>query len=60
MHDVVKFFRGNPQALALLVISLILGLGAFIAVIIALVTAGSTTTTGEPDGLITAIHLLAI
>lgn len=60
MHGVVRYFRTNPQALALLVICLILGLGTFIAVIVALITAGSTTTTGEPNGLITAVHLLAL
>jgi hypothetical protein len=60
MHDVVKFFRANPQALALLVICLILGLGTFIAVMVALITAGSTTTTGEPDGLISLLHVLAM
>jgi hypothetical protein len=60
MHDVVKFFRANPQAFALLVICLVLGLGTFIVVIIALIASGSTTTTGDPDGLISAIHLLAI
>jgi hypothetical protein len=60
MHDVVKYFRANPQALALLLISVVLGLGTFIAVIVALIASGSTTTTGDPDGLLTAIHLLAI
>ena len=60
MHDVVRFFRANPQAFALLVICVVLGLGTFIAVIVALITSGSTTTAGESDGLITAIHLLAI
>ena len=60
MHDVVKFFRANPQAFALLVICLVLGLGTFIAVIVALITSGSATTAGNSDGLITAIHLLAI
>jgi hypothetical protein len=58
MHDLVKFFRANPQALALLLVCLILGLGTFLAVIIALLTAGSTTTDGEPSGLILAAHLL--
>jgi hypothetical protein len=60
MHDVVKYLRANPQALALLVISVVLGVGTFIAVIVALIASGSTTTTGEPDGLIIALHLLAI
>ena len=58
LHDVVKYFRANPQALALLVICLVLGLGTFLAVVIALITSGSTTTTGEPSGLILALHAL--
>jgi hypothetical protein len=60
MHDVLKFFRTNPQALALLVICLVLGLGTFIAVMVGLISAGSSTTTGEPDGLISVLHLLAV
>lgn len=52
MRDLVKFLRGNPQALALLVICVVLGLGTFIAVVVALVTSGSSTTTGEPSGVI--------
>ncbi len=55
MRDLVNFFRGNPQALVLLVICVVLGLGTFIAVIIALATSGSSTTTGEPSGLITLV-----
>ncbi len=51
-----KFFRENPQVLLLVVISLVLGIGTFIAVIIALVTAGSDQTTGEPSGVILAAH----
>ncbi len=58
MRDLVKFFRGNPQALVLLVICIVLGLGTFIAVVIALVTSGSSTTNGEPSGAVTLVHLL--
>ena len=56
MNDVVKFFRSNPQALALLVICLVLGLGTFLVVVFGLVSAGSGTTNGEPSGVIVAIH----
>lgn len=56
MHDVIKFLRANPQALALLVICIVLGLGTFIAVIVALVTAPTGQTTGEPSGVILAVH----
>jgi hypothetical protein len=52
MHDVIKFLRANPQALALLVICVVLGLGTFIAVIVALVTSPTDQTTGEPSGVI--------
>lgn len=59
MRDLAKFFRGNPQALVLLVICLVLGLGTFIAVIVALITSGSDATTGDPSGVIGLVHLLA-
>ena len=53
MQDVWKFLRSNPQVLVLLIICLILGLGAFLAVMFGLLSAKSSTTTGEPSGLIT-------
>jgi hypothetical protein len=56
LRQVVKFFRSNPQALALLVICLILGLGTFLAVILGLVSSGSTTTSGDPSGVIVALR----
>jgi len=58
MHGLVRYFRSNPQAFVLLVICLVLGLGTFIAVLIALATAGSTTTNGEPSGVIAALQVL--
>jgi hypothetical protein len=60
VRDLVKFFRGNPQALALLIICLVLGLGTFIAVVIALATSGSSTTTGEPSGVIALLAALRL
>ena len=59
MHGLVRFFRSNPQALVLLVIFLILGVGAFVAVLIAFATSGSPRLTGEPSGVIAAFQLLA-
>ena len=53
----MRFFRANPQVLALVLICLILGLGTFLAVMFGLISSGSTTTTGEPQGLILALHL---
>jgi hypothetical protein len=52
VHDLVKFFRANPQALALLVVCVVLGLGTALIVIFGIVASGSTTTTGEPEGLV--------
>ncbi len=57
MRDLVNFFRGNPQALVLLVICLVLGLGTCIAIVIALATSGPSTTTGEPSGLIALLGI---
>ena len=59
MREVVNFLRANPQVLVLLLICLILGLGTAIAVLFGIVSSGSTTTTGQPEGLITTLHLIA-
>lgn len=59
VHDLVKFFRANPQALALLIVCLVLGLGTFLVVVFGLVASGSTTTSGYPDGFISVLHALA-
>jgi hypothetical protein len=55
VHGVTKFFRANPQALVLLIICLVLGLGAFLAVMFGLISSGSTTTTGFPEGVINTL-----
>ena len=47
-----KYFRANPQVLLLLLVCLVLGLGTFLAVVIALVQSGTTTPNGEPSGVI--------
>lgn len=47
-----KYFRANPQVFVLLVICVVLGLGTFIAVVIALVQSGTTTPSGEPSGVV--------
>jgi hypothetical protein len=52
MRALTKFFRENPQALVLLIISVVLGLGTFIAVLIAIAGSGNSTPTGEPEGVI--------
>jgi hypothetical protein len=58
LHDVKSFFRANPQVLVLLVIALVLGLGSFLAVVFGLLSAGSSTTNGEPSGLISVLTAL--
>ena len=60
VHDLVKYFRANPQALALLIVCLVLGLGTFLVVMYGLISSGSTTTTGEPEGVVAALRLLAL
>lgn len=52
MRGLIAYLRENPQVFVLLVVCVVLGLGTFIAVIISLITAGSTQTTGEPSGVI--------
>jgi hypothetical protein len=54
-----KYFRANPQVFLLLLVCLVLGLGTFIAVLIAVVQSGTTTPSGEPSGVIAvASHLV--
>jgi hypothetical protein len=57
MQEVIRFLRANPQVFVLLIICLVLGLGTFLAVIFGLIAAGSTKSTGEPSGVITALAL---
>ena len=52
MRALIIFLRANPQAAVLLAICLVLGLGTFIAALIALGAAGNGTPTGEPSGVI--------
>jgi enoyl-CoA hydratase/carnithine racemase len=56
MRDLANYMRQNPQVLVLLVICVVLGIGTFLAVIIALITASSGTNTGEPSGTIGLLH----
>jgi hypothetical protein len=52
MQGVIKYLRANPQALVLLVICVVLGIGTFIAVLVALGSSPNGQTTGEPEGVI--------
>jgi hypothetical protein len=58
MDRLIRYFRANPQVFVLLVICVLLGVGAFIAVLVAFATAGSKTLNGEPSGAMTVIRLL--
>ena len=56
-HRASAYLRANPQVFVLLLICLVLGVGTFVAVLIALVTSGTVQTTGEPSGVIFLAHL---
>jgi hypothetical protein len=52
MHDLVSFFRRNPQVLALLIICLVLGIGTFIAVLIGIGSSGTQNGPAYPSGTV--------
>ncbi|MGI8414262.1 MAG: hypothetical protein ACR2LV_11110 [Solirubrobacteraceae bacterium] len=52
MRGVIRFFRANPQAFVLLVICVVLGLGTFLAIMVALINSGAGATNGEPSGTV--------
>ncbi len=54
MRAIVNYFRANPQVFLLFLVCVVLGLGTFVAVLVALVQSGNTTPTGEPSGVIGA------
>jgi hypothetical protein len=58
VREVREFFRANPQVLVLLVICLVLGVGTFIAVLLAIASSGPGHVTGEPSGVIRLAHEL--
>jgi hypothetical protein len=58
MRGAIQYLRANPQVFVLLVICVVLGLGTFIVVLIALVGAGNGTPSGEPSGLIDVAGLM--
>jgi len=53
MHGLVEYFRRNPQALVLLIICVVLGVGTFIAVLIAIAGSANKTGPGYPNGALT-------
>jgi hypothetical protein len=50
VRELRRFFRSNPQALVLLIICLVLGLGTFLIVVISLASSGGGHVTGDPGG----------
>jgi len=58
MHNVVDFFRRNPQALVLLIICVLLGVGTFIAVLISIAGSSNHSGPGYPNGAVTAFQAL--
>lgn len=60
MHNIVEFFRRNPQALALLIICIVLGVGTFIAVLISIVGSSNHTGPGYPSGAIAGFQALTV
>jgi hypothetical protein len=57
MRAMNRFFRANPQAFILLVICVVLGLGTFIAVLIAVGESGGQTPV-YPSGVVSLAGLL--
>ncbi len=58
MHSVIEFFRRNPQALVLLIICVVLGVGTFIAILIAIGSSSNQTGPGYPNGVVSAVQVL--
>ncbi len=58
MRAAGRYFRANPQVLVLLVICVVLGLGTFIAVVIAIGTSGGSYA-GDPSGVVGLAGILA-
>jgi hypothetical protein len=58
VQGLIRYFRANPQVFVLLVICVVLGLGTFIAVLIAIAGSGGPQVSGEPSGLIAPLAAL--
>jgi hypothetical protein len=58
VQGLIRYFRANPQAFVLLVICVVLGVGTFIAVLIAIAGSGQSQVSGEPSGLIAPLAAL--
>jgi phage shock protein PspC (stress-responsive transcriptional regulator) len=58
MRGLADYFKANPQVFILLVICVVLGLGTFIAVLIAVASSGTTSGPGYPSGLLLGARVL--
>ena len=58
MQPLIRFFRANPQVFVLAVICVVLGLGTFVAVLVAIAGSGSGAPSGEPSGAIAPLAAL--
>ena len=58
MRKLADFFRRNPQALVLLIICVVLGIGTFIAILIAIASSSNHTGPGYPSGAVTPLRAL--
>ncbi len=56
MDRILRFCRQNPQVALFVAICLVFGLGSFIVIVIALATAGSSNTSGEPSGAVPVLQ----
>ncbi len=54
VRGLADYFKANPQVLILLVICVVLGLGTFIAVLIAVASSGNTTAPATRPGVLLA------
>jgi ABC-type phosphate/phosphonate transport system permease subunit len=59
MRRIATYLRQMPQVALLLAITLILGIGTFVAVLIALASASPGTPSGEPSGALESVRVLA-
>ena len=52
VRGLTDYFKANPQVFILLVICVVLGLGTFIAVLVAVAGSGTTSGPGYPSGVL--------
>ncbi|MHB8659031.1 MAG: hypothetical protein ACYC91_13935 [Solirubrobacteraceae bacterium] len=58
VQNVWRFFRSNPQALVLLIVCLVLGIGTFLAVLFSIAGSAGNQASGEPSGSVQMLRAL--